>query len=92
MCRGSGCLGFLVLCMCVCLFGWGEGLSVCFPYQNKNKKTTSDKFWKMYGKKSRTNLAARGCSAASFAGFVHRRLCVCRACAEAVLLSLCFFF
>ena len=75
MCRGSGCLGFLVLCMCVCLFGWGEGLSVCFPYQNKNKKTTSDKFWKMYGKKSRTNLAARGRRAPLLALFAGSSAC-----------------
>ena len=65
-----------------------QGGSLCvFSLSKKKKKTkkqktqkniTSEKFWKIYRKKSHTNLAARGCGAASFVGFVHRQLCVCR--------------
>ena len=90
-------LSWLSVCVCVCvwLFGWGEGLSVCFPYQKKNKTKKKQKKPEKHNvreilenvrKKSRTNLAARGCSAAYFVGFVHGS----SACAELAQKPSCF--
>lgn len=75
LCRRSGGLGFLWGFFVAFRMGRGSFCVFSLSKKEKKKNITSEKFWKMYGKESRTNLAARGRRAPLLALFAGSSAC-----------------